>query len=135
MHPWVAQQRERVGFALQVDTLNDDPAPTERVLAAGRLAEELGFDAFLTGDHPTWAPEVWLHMAALAARRIDGRTEAAQFAEKFSAGHSDGYTFLYIKLQAGLAERTEAYRSCRRSVRRIRGPPPPRLAAPIVSLV
>jgi alkanesulfonate monooxygenase SsuD/methylene tetrahydromethanopterin reductase-like flavin-dependent oxidoreductase (luciferase family) len=66
MHPWVAQQRERVGFALQVDTLNDDPAPTERVLAAGRLAEELGFDAFLTGDHPTWAPEVWLHMAALA---------------------------------------------------------------------
>ena len=66
MYPWVAQQRERVGFALQVDTLNDDPAPTERVLAAGRLAEELGFDAFLTGDHPTWAPEVWLHMAALA---------------------------------------------------------------------
>ncbi len=35
MHPRVAQQRERVGFALQVDTLNDDPAPTERVPAAG----------------------------------------------------------------------------------------------------
>ncbi len=66
MHPWVAQQRERVGFARQVDTLNDDPAPTERVLAAGRLAEELGFDAYFTGDHRTWQPEVWLHMAALA---------------------------------------------------------------------
>lgn len=66
MHPWVAEQRQKVGFALQVDTLNDDSTPTERVLAAGRLAEELGFDAFFTGDHPTWAPEVWLHMAALA---------------------------------------------------------------------
>ncbi len=66
MHPWVAERRERIGFALQVDTLADDPMPSGRVLAAGRLAEALGFDAFFTGDHPTWAPEVWLHMAALA---------------------------------------------------------------------
>jgi alkanesulfonate monooxygenase SsuD/methylene tetrahydromethanopterin reductase-like flavin-dependent oxidoreductase (luciferase family) len=36
------------------------------VLAAGRRAEELGFNAFFTGDHPSWQSEVWLHMAALA---------------------------------------------------------------------
>jgi alkanesulfonate monooxygenase SsuD/methylene tetrahydromethanopterin reductase-like flavin-dependent oxidoreductase (luciferase family) len=66
LHPWVAARRDGVRFALQVDTRKDDPEPGPRVLAAGRLAEELGFDAFFTGDHPSWQSEVWLHMAALA---------------------------------------------------------------------
>ena len=59
-------QRTRSTSRLQVDTRSDDPAPGRSVLAAGRLAEELGFDAFFTGDHPSWQSEVWLHMAALA---------------------------------------------------------------------
>ena len=45
--------------------------------------------------HPANAPNH--HMAALAACRIDGRIEAAQFPEQLSAGHRDGYTFLCIK--------------------------------------
>jgi alkanesulfonate monooxygenase SsuD/methylene tetrahydromethanopterin reductase-like flavin-dependent oxidoreductase (luciferase family) len=65
-HPWVAARRDRISFALQVDTRSDDPAPSRSVLAAGHLAEALGFDAFFTGDHPSWQSEVWLHMAALA---------------------------------------------------------------------
>ncbi len=67
VHRWVAARRDGVRFALQVDTRPDDPEPGRRVLAAGRLAEQLGFDACFTGDHPSWQPEVWLHMAALAA--------------------------------------------------------------------
>jgi alkanesulfonate monooxygenase SsuD/methylene tetrahydromethanopterin reductase-like flavin-dependent oxidoreductase (luciferase family) len=66
LHPWVAARRDRITFALQVDTRGDDPAPSQSVLAAGQLAETLGFDAFFTGDHPSWQSEVWLHMAALA---------------------------------------------------------------------
>jgi len=66
LHPWVAARRERISFALQVDTRNDDPAPSRSVLSAGQLAEVLGFDAFFMGDHPSWQSEVWLHMAALA---------------------------------------------------------------------
>jgi alkanesulfonate monooxygenase SsuD/methylene tetrahydromethanopterin reductase-like flavin-dependent oxidoreductase (luciferase family) len=66
VHPWVAARRDTIRFALQVDTRSDDPAPGRSVLAAGRLAEELGFDAFFTGDHPSWQSEVWLHLAALA---------------------------------------------------------------------
>jgi hypothetical protein len=44
MHSWVAAHRNRTSFALQVDTRSDDPASGRSVLAAGRLAEELGFD-------------------------------------------------------------------------------------------
>lgn len=65
--PWVEQHRERVGFGLQVFPLDTPDEPVRRMLAAGRLAEELGFDAFYFGDHPSWGPECWLHMAALAA--------------------------------------------------------------------
>lgn len=64
--PWVEECRNHLHFALQVfpnDTKNE---PARHLLAAGRLAETLGFDAFFLGDHPAWAVECWLHMAALA---------------------------------------------------------------------
>ncbi len=67
MFNWVEDHRGRVSFGLQVFPQPDDPEPTKRVLAAGRLAEELGFDAFFIGDHPAYAPEPWLHLAVLAA--------------------------------------------------------------------
>src|SRR5215218_5036341 len=66
MHPWVAAHQHRISFALQVEARREDPAPGQSVLAAGRMAEELGFDAFLAADHPSWQSEPWLHLAALA---------------------------------------------------------------------
>jgi alkanesulfonate monooxygenase SsuD/methylene tetrahydromethanopterin reductase-like flavin-dependent oxidoreductase (luciferase family) len=65
-HPWVAERQQRVGFALQVEARRDDPTPGESVLVAGRLAEELGYDAFLAADHPSWQSDPWLHLGALA---------------------------------------------------------------------
>lgn len=65
-HPWVAERRDRVTFGVQAFARLDDPEPTARVLAAGRLVDSLGLDAFYIGDHPAHTPEVWMHLAALA---------------------------------------------------------------------
>lgn len=72
LSPWVAGRRERIGFGLQVFPNDTKTDPAGHLLAAGRLAEELGFDAFFCGDHPAWGLDGWLHLAALAAttRRI-----------------------------------------------------------------
>jgi alkanesulfonate monooxygenase SsuD/methylene tetrahydromethanopterin reductase-like flavin-dependent oxidoreductase (luciferase family) len=67
-HPWVREFRQRVGWGLQAFALPHDPDPAPRVMAAGRLADTLGFDAFFLGDHPAYAPEVWLHLGALAVQ-------------------------------------------------------------------
>jgi alkanesulfonate monooxygenase SsuD/methylene tetrahydromethanopterin reductase-like flavin-dependent oxidoreductase (luciferase family) len=64
--PWVEQHRDEVSFALQVFPIDTPVDPAAHLLAAGRLAEELGFDAFFVGDHPAWALDPWLHLAALA---------------------------------------------------------------------
>ncbi|MGN6756651.1 MAG: LLM class flavin-dependent oxidoreductase [Thermomicrobiales bacterium] len=64
--PWVVAHRDRVGFALQVFPLETREQPGRRLVAAGRLAETLGFDAFFVGDHPAWGPDPWIHLAALA---------------------------------------------------------------------
>src|SRR3954470_24782178 len=66
VHPWVEARRSTINFALQVEARPDDPTPSQSMLKAGRLAEELGFDAFLAADHPSWQSEPWLHLAALA---------------------------------------------------------------------
>ena len=65
-HPWVVERRERVTFGVQAFARPDDPQPGARVLAAGRLVDELGLDAFYIGDHPAQQTEVWMHLAALA---------------------------------------------------------------------
>ncbi|HEX2281859.1 MAG TPA: LLM class flavin-dependent oxidoreductase [Thermomicrobiales bacterium] len=67
LSPWVAEHRDRVGFSLHVFPIDTKEEPVRRMLDAGRLAEELGFDAFIFSDHPAWGPECWVHMAALAA--------------------------------------------------------------------
>ena len=67
-HQWVGEFRDRVGWGLQAFALPHDPDPAPRVMAAGRLADELGFDAFFLGDHPAYAPEAWLHLGALAVQ-------------------------------------------------------------------
>src|SRR5829696_10006961 len=67
-HQWVREFHQRIGWGLQAFALPDEPDPAPRVLAAGRLADTLGFDAFFIGDHPAYAPEVWLHLGALAVQ-------------------------------------------------------------------
>jgi alkanesulfonate monooxygenase SsuD/methylene tetrahydromethanopterin reductase-like flavin-dependent oxidoreductase (luciferase family) len=67
-HQWVRGFRHRVGWGLQAFALPQDHDPARRVTAAGRLADTLGFDAFFLGDHPAYAPEVWLHLGALAVQ-------------------------------------------------------------------
>jgi alkanesulfonate monooxygenase SsuD/methylene tetrahydromethanopterin reductase-like flavin-dependent oxidoreductase (luciferase family) len=65
--PWVAEFQDRVGFALLVFPIETPVDPARHLLAAGRLAEELGYDAILLADHPAWGLECFVHMAVLAA--------------------------------------------------------------------
>jgi alkanesulfonate monooxygenase SsuD/methylene tetrahydromethanopterin reductase-like flavin-dependent oxidoreductase (luciferase family) len=67
-HPWVSEFHDRVGWGLQAFARPDDPEPADRIMAAGRLADALGLDAFFIGDHPAYAPDVWLHLGALAVQ-------------------------------------------------------------------
>jgi alkanesulfonate monooxygenase SsuD/methylene tetrahydromethanopterin reductase-like flavin-dependent oxidoreductase (luciferase family) len=67
----VLERRDRISFQLQPSLVLGDPAPMARVLAAARLAEELGFDAVSFGDHPVLS-DCWSRLAAIATttRRI-----------------------------------------------------------------
>jgi alkanesulfonate monooxygenase SsuD/methylene tetrahydromethanopterin reductase-like flavin-dependent oxidoreductase (luciferase family) len=65
--PWVKRHQHRVGFGLHVFPAHTSGDRARELLAAGRLAEALGFDAFFVGDHPAWQLDPWLHLAALAA--------------------------------------------------------------------
>src|SRR3954451_20225627 len=47
---WVDQHRQQIGFGLQVFPTETRSDPARALLAAGRLAEELRFDAFFFGD-------------------------------------------------------------------------------------
>lgn len=67
-HPWIAERKSAVRFAVQVFPLPGDPNPTESVIAAGLLAESVGLDGFMIGDHPGYHIEPWLHLAFIAAR-------------------------------------------------------------------
>ena len=71
-HPWVASWRGRVGIALQAVARPNQADPGGQLIHAGELAEKHGYDAFFLGDHPAWAPEVWLHLAVIAraTRRV-----------------------------------------------------------------
>jgi alkanesulfonate monooxygenase SsuD/methylene tetrahydromethanopterin reductase-like flavin-dependent oxidoreductase (luciferase family) len=68
LSPWVADRRGRVGFGLQVFPIDTKIDPGRHLLAAGQFAEALGFDALFLGDHPAWALECWVHLAALAVQ-------------------------------------------------------------------
>ncbi|MGI9255184.1 MAG: LLM class flavin-dependent oxidoreductase [Thermomicrobiales bacterium] len=65
-HPWVAGLEGRAAFALQAVARGDQPAPGRQLIHAGQLADRYGFDAFFLGDHPAWAPDVWLHLTTVA---------------------------------------------------------------------
>ncbi len=65
-HPWVEHLRGTIGFALQAVARQSGPPPGRQLIHAGQLADRHGFDAFFLGDHPAWAPDVWMHLAAVA---------------------------------------------------------------------
>jgi alkanesulfonate monooxygenase SsuD/methylene tetrahydromethanopterin reductase-like flavin-dependent oxidoreductase (luciferase family) len=65
-HPWVAQRRGRLSFALQAVAGMPTNDPGRQLIRLGTLAEALGYDAFFLGDHPAVAPECWLHLTAIA---------------------------------------------------------------------
>jgi alkanesulfonate monooxygenase SsuD/methylene tetrahydromethanopterin reductase-like flavin-dependent oxidoreductase (luciferase family) len=67
-HPWVAEGRHRVRFAIAGAFLREWSQRLEFVLRA----EELGFDAYWANDHPNRAMDPWTMLAALAmaTRRI-----------------------------------------------------------------
>ncbi|MCC6792411.1 MAG: LLM class flavin-dependent oxidoreductase [Thermomicrobiales bacterium] len=65
-HPWIASIRDRVTFGLQVVARAGEPEPGKKIVAAARVADELGFEALYLGDHPAWSPEPWTHFAAMA---------------------------------------------------------------------
>jgi alkanesulfonate monooxygenase SsuD/methylene tetrahydromethanopterin reductase-like flavin-dependent oxidoreductase (luciferase family) len=67
-HPWVAERKAEVRFAVQGFPLAEDRDPTSTILAAGIAAEEVGLDGFFIGDHPGYHIEPWLHLSALAAQ-------------------------------------------------------------------
>jgi hypothetical protein len=52
---WASIELARAFPHIRVDGIDSDD-----------LAEDLGFDAFFVGDHPAWALDPWLHLAALA---------------------------------------------------------------------
>jgi len=54
LSPLVAERRERVSFGLQVFPNDTKIDPSRHLLAAGQLAEELGYDALFLADHPAW---------------------------------------------------------------------------------
>lgn len=72
LHPWVEERRERITFGLHLSAGrgNQDPGPA--LVAAARVADDLGFDVVYLGDHPAWAPDPFLHFAAMAVttRRV-----------------------------------------------------------------
>jgi alkanesulfonate monooxygenase SsuD/methylene tetrahydromethanopterin reductase-like flavin-dependent oxidoreductase (luciferase family) len=67
-HPWVASSKGKVGFALQATATHSQGDRGVALVRAGLLAEKHGFDGFFLGDHPGWAPEVWVHLSLVAAR-------------------------------------------------------------------
>jgi alkanesulfonate monooxygenase SsuD/methylene tetrahydromethanopterin reductase-like flavin-dependent oxidoreductase (luciferase family) len=66
MFSWVEEHQHRISFGLQTAARPDDPAAGQRVIAAGRLAESLGFDAYFLADHRGQTTDAWLHLAAIA---------------------------------------------------------------------
>lgn len=67
-HPWVSEVSCRISLALQPVAARASGDPGAAILRAGLLAESYGYEAFVLGDHPAWAPECWLHLAVVASR-------------------------------------------------------------------
>jgi alkanesulfonate monooxygenase SsuD/methylene tetrahydromethanopterin reductase-like flavin-dependent oxidoreductase (luciferase family) len=65
-HPWVAKADGGVRFGIQTFQLRGSADPMPGLLAAARLVEQLGFDAFCLGDHPARVSDPWTVLAAIS---------------------------------------------------------------------
>jgi alkanesulfonate monooxygenase SsuD/methylene tetrahydromethanopterin reductase-like flavin-dependent oxidoreductase (luciferase family) len=74
-HPWVAKADEGVRFGVQVAamrrrttqldvTLHEDPLAV--LMEAGRLIDSLGYDGLFLHDHPSFSPDPFTGLGALA---------------------------------------------------------------------
>ncbi len=74
-HPWVAKADRGVRFGVQIGamsrrlsqtdvTLHDDAMRV--LLDSGRLVDSLGYDGLFLHDHPSFSPDPWTGLAALA---------------------------------------------------------------------
>ena len=62
VHPWVAEGRQRVRFAIVSVFLSE----WKEILAFAQRAERLGFDAYWANDHPNRSLDTWTFLTALA---------------------------------------------------------------------
>jgi alkanesulfonate monooxygenase SsuD/methylene tetrahydromethanopterin reductase-like flavin-dependent oxidoreductase (luciferase family) len=63
VHPWVDEHRGRVRFGVFGGPRT---RPWAEFLDYVRAAEEMGFDAYWSGDHPLWGTDCWATLAGLA---------------------------------------------------------------------
>ena len=75
-HPWVAKADEGVRWGPQFAAVKHRPRlpdwtlhdhPMQVLMEAGKLTEQLGFDAVFLHDHPLRSPDPWMGLPALAA--------------------------------------------------------------------
>lgn len=64
IHPWVAEARERVRFSVSI---YPQPADWSHFIGLVQRMEELGFDSYLSYDHPNAHTDCWTALTALAA--------------------------------------------------------------------
>lgn len=74
-HPWVAKADGGLRFGVQIGAMRERTSQTNVVLhdnamqvlvEAGRLVDRLGYDALFLHDHPTFSPDPWTGLAAMA---------------------------------------------------------------------
>lgn len=63
-HPWVAEARHRIRFGVSIFP---QPADWQHFIGLVRRMEELGYDSYLSYDHPAAHVDCWTALAALAA--------------------------------------------------------------------
>jgi alkanesulfonate monooxygenase SsuD/methylene tetrahydromethanopterin reductase-like flavin-dependent oxidoreductase (luciferase family) len=63
VHPWVDEHRGSVRFGVFGGPRT---ASWTEFLDYVQAAEDMGFDAYWTGDHPLWSTDLWATLAALA---------------------------------------------------------------------
>ena len=63
-HPWVAESRQRIGFGVSIFP---QPKDWRHFIGLVQRMEELGYDSYLSYDHPAARVDCWTALTALAA--------------------------------------------------------------------
>lgn len=74
-HPWVAKADNGVRFGVQIGAMRERTSQTnvvlhdnamEVLLEAGKVVDALGYDGLFLHDHPSFSPDPWTGLAAMA---------------------------------------------------------------------